>query len=29
MLKVWDWVNSNSWLANIIVYVVFILPLLA
>jgi len=29
MPKVRDWMNKNSWLVNIIVYVVFILLILA
>jgi hypothetical protein len=28
MLKVRDWMNINSWLVNIIVYIVFILLIL-
>ena len=29
MPKVRDWMNTNSWLVNIIVYVVFILLILS
>jgi hypothetical protein len=29
MPKVRDWMNANSWLVNIIVYVIFILLILA
>jgi hypothetical protein len=29
MPKVRDWMNTNSWLVNIIVYVIFILLILA